>query len=379
MMKKMKNKKCGKAGRMLLVVLALLPYLFLIPSCDAMKMVDGEVEKVKLSFCIAPGPFSSYKEGDFYQEGALLKSNGIVKDTNDFILKVYSTDGNKIYHGKYGTKPKDFMVLPGGYEIALYSREFTSPKFDIPVFGDTLTTIVRENEQLAIKFHCRQISGGLKITFSEDFKKKFPGTGVHIVQGEGKLEYKYTENRYAYLTADLFSLVYNGRGGDTILLEKKINAAQMVDMKLTYTIPNGHNSVFTIEMDTARVWASDHQNIGLRLPTGTVTIEEAKKMVGEKKVSVFGFIYGGDPTTTAIRISPPFTSTATLVIAPSMSERNRNNCFVVELPSGKIRDDLNLVGRPWHLGRGIIVTGDIVPSYFDYTGIKGTKSYTFIK
>lgn len=330
-----------------------------------------EPEKGMLTFRIAEVPT------EYYNEGPLLK-NVSLKDTADFILSVYSTDGAKVYHGKYGARPADFYVLPGGYEVSLYSKEPASPKFDNPVFGDSRTVVIREKEQLSVKFHCIQRNGGVRFSFNSDFKRRFPGNGVEIVQGEGRIQYSYSESRYVYVEPDFFSVVYNGGRGDTILLHKRVEPGQMAQMKLSYSIPDGYNSSFKVELDTVRSWLSSDYNIGLRIPTGAVTIEEAKRMVGEKNVSVFGFIYGGDPTTVAIRISPPFTSPTTLVIAPSMGERNRNNCFVVELPSGKIRDYLNLVGRPGHLGRAIVITGEIVPDYFNYTGIKGTKSYAFI-
>ncbi|MEG0519401.1 MAG: DUF6359 domain-containing protein [Bacteroidales bacterium] len=349
--------------------------LFLIAvaftACNSLQIV--EQSKVRISFAV------DGLSVDSYREGAMLKSNNLHLDTNDFILKVYSTEGSKVYDGKYGAKPKDFMVLPGGYDIGLYSGEWGIPKFDQPVFGDTTTVVVMEDSQLNVRFQCRQISGGIKFSFSDDFKRRFPGEGVNIVQGGGKLKYTYQEARYAHVSTDPFTLEYSKNNGDTVLLQKKVHPAQMVNMKLTYTVPDGYQSSFKVQMDTVREWIDDSYNAGLKIPTGAVTIEQAKKMVGEKNVSVFGFIYGGDPTTNSVRIAPPFTSTATLVIALSMGERNRNNSFVVELPSGKIRDALNLVGRPGHLGRAIVVTGEIVPSYFNYIGVKGTKAYKFIQ
>ena len=61
-----------------------------------------------------------------------------------------------------------------------------------------------------------------------------------------------------------------------------------------------------------------------------------------------------------------------------MLERNRDNCFVVELPSGSVRDGLNLVAFPENLGKAVLVTGNIVESYYGYIGIKGTKAYTIL-
>ena len=79
-----------------------------------------------------------------------------------------------------------------------------------------------------------------------------------------------------------------------------------------------------------------------------------------------------------MRIAPPFTSASHIVIAPSMMERNRNNCFVVELPSGEIREALNLVVNDDLLGSPIVVVGDIVESYYGYTGIKRTEDFTLL-
>ena len=61
-----------------------------------------------------------------------------------------------------------------------------------------------------------------------------------------------------------------------------------------------------------------------------------------------------------------------------MTERDRNKMFVVELPTGTIRDALNLVNNPHHLGAAVLITGTITESYYGYIGIKNTKSYAFI-
>lgn len=357
-------------GKKFLNVLLVAVQVVWMLSCGLQE--DPEQGTGRLSFAIQEPPASCYREG------ALIKS-AVLKDTNEFILSVYSTGGSKIYDGKYGERPDDFFVVPGGYEINLYSGKYSPPKFDSPVFGDSRTVIVKEDEQMAVRFRCSQINAGVKLTFTEDFKRRFPGKGIDMVQGKRRLAYLYTESKYAYMDPDMFTLVYNGGKGDTVLLQKRVEKGQMAEMKLSYSVPDGYNSAFAVEMDTARNWITYAHNIGLRIPTGAVTIEEAKRMVGEKNVAVFGFIYGGDPTNVAIRIAPPFSSTTTLVIAPAMSERNRNNCFVVELPSGKIRNELNLVGFPENLGRPVVITGEIVPSYFNYTGIKGTKAYAFLR
>ena len=61
-----------------------------------------------------------------------------------------------------------------------------------------------------------------------------------------------------------------------------------------------------------------------------------------------------------------------------MTERNRDNMFVVELPSGAVREALNLVVNSGLLGMPVVVTGTIVESYYGHVGVKSTKSYALL-
>lgn len=314
---------------------------------------------------------------EHYSDGTFLKS-GINTDTNSFILKIYSTDGSRIYEGAYGSRPQEISVVPGGYEVGLYSRKFSPPALDMPVFGEEHTVVVAENEQAKVSFLCRQVNAGIKFSFSDDFKEKFPGSGIYVVQGDRKLEYSYSQTKYAYVSTESFSITYSYGGKDTLLLEKSLEAGQMVHMKLSYSASRTSASVFRVEVDTTRQWSTVDYNVGLKIPSGALSISEAKEHIGEKNIKVFGYVFGGDPSTTTVRVGPPFESRTTMVIAPSMTERNRNNMMVVELPAGEVRDALNLVNNPENLGRPIVVTGTIVQSYYGYPGVKTTKGYTLL-
>lgn len=313
---------------------------------------------------------------DLISDGTFLKS-GVDTDTNNFILTIYSTSGEKVYDGTYGQRPQEIIVTPGSYDVGLYSVKFSPPKFSQPQFGDEQTIVVGEGEQTKISFMCRQMNAGIRLKFSQDFITRFPGSGLRIRQLEKDLEYAYSEKKYAYVSTDTFYMLYRESGTDSVLLEKKLMAGQMVTMNLSYSESNTAASVIKIEVDTARDWISYNYNLGLKIPTGALSIEEAKYHIGEK-VQVFGYIIGGDPSTTTIRVSPPFESKSALVIAPSMTERSRNRMFAVELPSGSVRDGLNLVTNPYRLGCPVLVTGTVVESYFGYIGIKNTKNYVLL-
>ena len=84
---------------------------------------------------------------------------------------------------------------------------------------------------------------------------------------------------------------------------------------------------------------------------------------------------GGDLTRSSVSFRPPFESATNLAIAARASVSSKESCLSVELPSGDVRDALNLPGHPDHIGRRVLLKGDIVESYFGIVGIKGVSDY----
>lgn len=347
----------------------LLALAIIAAGCNMLELQDEGSAKISLSISNLNGE-SLYKSPD----GLLSQL-----DTNKFNLSIYSEQGVKVYDGKYGKKPGEFVVIPGSYDIRLYSRDFDAPEFEAPLFGDEQTLIVGNDMSVNIKLLCRQLNGALRLNFTEQFIKKFPGNnGLELRDIKGSIFYPYTAKEYCYVEPGAVELYYKGAESDTLLCTKQISAGQMVTLTLSFAPGNRTGSGITLAMDTTRNWVTESFNVGHKIPTGAYTIEQAKEMTGEKNVTVFGFILGGDVSENSMRIAPPFASKSNIIIAPSMLERNRNNCFAVELPSGSVRDGLNLVTYPEHLGKAVIITGNIVDSYYGYTGIKSTKAFTIL-
>ncbi|MBE6225170.1 MAG: DUF4493 domain-containing protein [Bacteroidales bacterium] len=311
-----------------------------------------------------------------HSDDTFLKS-GTDLDTNNFILTVTSSSGTVVYDGPYGSKPEEIEVLAGDYNVSVSSIRFSPPMFDAPQFGDTQTVTVGKGENVRVRFNCKQVNAGLRLKFSDDFIAKFPGNGVFIQQRDNRVAYDYSQTKYLYLDESVFSMVYNGNKGDTVLLNKALVGGQMVTMSLSYKNTFAASTTFGVQIDTTRDWIKFDFNVALNIPDGVLSIPEAVLKVGEK-VQVFGYILGGDPSTSSIRIGPPFESQSSIVIATSMTERSRNRMMVVELPTGDIRNALNLVNNPHLLGNPIIITGTVSESYYGHPGIKSTKSYTMM-
>lgn len=376
----MKAKRCWKRGvgyasfRML-AIMAL--GLFSCAGCNSVMQVETEEDCMSvIQLAISETSFSVMKELAYDTRSVWSKGMDDI-DTNDFILSVTTEQGAKVYEGKYGSRPEQMRVVPGTYNIKLRSGEFKKPQFEMPVYGDDRAVAIEKDSTARVTLMCRQTNSAIRLRFTDKFKEQFPGKGLILEDSNGRMLYPYDSQDYCYVLPGPVGLMYNNGISDTLLFSKQLPAQQMLTLNLSYA-PGSKSALLKIEKDTVRIWKSENFNVGLKIPTGAVTIDQAKEMIGEKSVMVFGFVLGGDVTENTIRVRRPFSSRTHLLIAPLMSERNRYNMFAVELPSGDIREALNLVDNRDILGSAIVVTGNIVESYFGYPGIKSTKACTVL-
>ena len=107
-----------------------------------------------------------------------------------------------------------------------------------------------------------------------------------------------------------------------------------------------------------------------------LSVPDAKSHAGEQDVWVYGYIVGGDLSSNGKQVKTKDISKPThLAIATRSSISDKASCVAVELPSGKVRDALNLVSHPDLIGQRVYVKGNLVESYFGTTGLKGTNDY----
>lgn len=98
---------------------------------------------------------------------------------------------------------------------------------------------------------------------------------------------------------------------------------------------------------------------------------------GEEDVWVYGYIVGGDLSSSGASFTPPFKSRTNIIIAARSSTADKSSCMSVQLQKGDIRDALNLVDNPDILGDQIFLKGNIVEAYYGIPGIQGITEYEF--
>ncbi|MBO4447357.1 MAG: DUF4493 domain-containing protein [Bacteroidales bacterium] len=309
---------------------------------------------------------------------ARAREAAAMPDTNDFLLTVSSSSGEVLFNGKFGSAPETIIAAPGTYTVNAVSAEFSEPKFEAPQYGDTQVVTVLKGENALVRLSCSQINCGVKLNIQENFRMEYPDASLYLKSNDGRLMYSYSEKRTAYFRPGTISLLFSDGGAEKTLFTRALQARQVLVLTVSAAESATKGGV-QIQVDTLREWLSEQIKIGE--PSSAEDREHAYSVsdmeahVGEEDVWVYGYIVGGDLSSTKCSFTAPFTSRTNLVLAARSSVTDRSKCVSVQLAKGDIRDALNLVDHPENLGRQVYLKGDIVASYYGLTGLQNLSEY----
>lgn len=92
---------------------------------------------------------------------------------------------------------------------------------------------------------------------------------------------------------------------------------------------------------------------------------------------IVGTVKGGSGASISYQFEGPFTQDTNLAIADSPTETDKTKIMPVQLPSGEVRNGLNLKTNSDNLGKKVQITGDLT-AYFSVPGHKNAKSFSFV-
>jgi hypothetical protein len=109
------------------------------------------------------------------------------------------------------------------------------------------------------------------------------------------------------------------------------------------------------------------------------TVLEAKEAQGETDVWVKGYIVGGFSGNGISSFTTNLSEVkeTNIGIADVQNETETANIMTVELPSGSIRDTLNLQSNPGNLNKQVLIKGDLT-TYYSAPGLKNPKECQII-
>lgn len=321
-------------------------------------------------------------EKDMYLQ---TKAVSDLPDTNDFILTVKSSSGSVLYDGRYGAAPLSILANPGTYTVTAVSCAFKAPAWSCPQYGDSQTVKVNSAQSTSILLLCKQLNSGVRLSISPDFLTEYPGGALFVSGPEGKLLYSYSEKRIAFFNPGDVSLVLSNEGKDETLLTRSLAAQEIlsINVKVQKSTPSA-SAAIAIQIDTSRNWTYADYTIGSGENGGAgpgggkenaLNVTQAREKAGSSGVWLYGYIVGGDLTSSGASFKAPFSSKTNLLLAPKASVTDRSICLSVQLKSGEVRNALNLVDNPGNLGRLVYLKGDIVTAYYGLPGIQNISEF----
>lgn len=318
-----------------------------------------------------------------FNDGQITRISETVPDTSDFLITVSDSDGGIIYDGSYGASPESIMVDAGSYDIYVRSCDFSKPAFSTPQFGERQCVVVPSGGVCDVKLTCVQMNAGIRLRIDESFLKCCPDAVLFLKSSSGKLMYSFTETRVAYFLPGNVSLMMSENSVDRILFTRELQPRSVLDIAVSAASDSDSPSKesISVAVDTTRNWTSESYVIGEEENdegedmSRALTVSQALSSIGAEEVWVSGYIVGGDLTSSSASFDPPFTSRTNIVLGPRSSTDDRDACLSVNLPSGTVRDGLNLVDNPSLLGRKVCIKGDIVEAYYGIPGLKNVSGF----
>ena len=122
--------------------------------------------------------------------------------------------------------------------------------------------------------------------------------------------------------------------------------------------------------------SSPYNTVALRALNPTSTTVAVASGVWLKGYIVGSMPTGGSSTTlTGTSFGTADAATTNIVVGPTPDCKDVNLCVGIQLPTGDIRNALNLSANPGNLGRAVTLKGDVM-KYCGGPGLKNTSAYT---
>lgn len=312
---------------------------------------------------------------------------GAPLDTNSFTITITNPSGSTVYSGPYSSSPQSILASAGTYHIRVVSEEFTKPLWDTPQWGDDQYVKLEQGKTVNVRLLCRQLNSGARLHIDPNFLSAYPDGAFRLRTKSGSLNYAYREFRTAFFKPESMDLVLSRGATDEVLLSRMLNPGEILTLNIKVPSMEPAQNSITIAVDTTRSYTSETYTLGSGgggsgggsgkgdEPGNAYTVSQAQASIGEEEVWVGGFIVGGDLTTKTMSVTPPFSAASNLAIGPRSNTTDRGSCIAVQLPTGAIREALNLASNPSMQGRYVYLKGNIVEAYFGMVGLKNITDY----
>jgi len=265
----------------------------------------------------------------------------------------------------------------------LQSREYKGPEFDNPVYGDKEVLDVGVGEEFEVDLACRQLTSGVQIIFSEDFKKEFPEGFIRITCRDTStndvesIDYHSTDAGFCHFLPGMITVDLMKESGSSpeLLTGRVCSESEMFSVTLRMA-PTEAYGTFKVEVDTVLVHAGETYQYGRKREGRTVfdaiSVSDISSFAGDT-VWVFGYVSGCYVNQKLHLGIDDETGTANIALSPAM---NATTACPVGISSGKCKS-MNLKEHPEFLGVRVAVWG-IAGKLYEIDGIKKALDYVVL-
>ena len=300
-------------------------------------------------------------------------------DIASFNLKVNDSDGI-VYDGAFGECPGTVTVKAGECSFSLRSRSYSGPEFDSPIYGDDKVVMVEAGKEFEVMLSCRQLTVGVQVLFSEDFKENFPDGFIRLscrdtLSGkEEYADYPYSESGFCHFLPGIITVnLMKDRNSSPELLTGRIcSASDMFSVSVKLAPMEAYGTV-KVSVDTALLRYNETYPYGRRREGKTafdaISVSELGNFDGDT-IWVTGYISGCFVNKKWHPEIDSVTVTSNIALSPAL---NSSSAWPVSIASGKCRE-LNLKDFPQYLGERVAVRG-VAGTLYDMDGIKKSLEY----
>jgi len=344
-------------------------------------------------FCSCTKENPGFREGEnvvFFDTKALVEEAsklGLKESEVDAFRLMVSDVSGVVYDGPFGERPDTVRVRAGLCSFALSSREYGGPVADSPVWGDYKELEISAGEPFCVTLTCRQLTCGVQILFSEEFKIRFPEGFVRISRTDTvsseveNYDYRPSGTGFVHFLPGVITvnLMKDAESAPELLTGKICEPSDMLSVTVKIVSDQSAGKIMVV-VDTALVRYAATYEYGRKREGKTlfdaVGVSEIAHFADDT-VWVVGYVTGcyvnkkwhpgidEEVVTSNISLSnSPDVSYPALVTIP------------VSVATGKCKL-LNLKEHPEMLGRRVAVFG-LAGRLYDKDAVKKSFDYSFL-
>ncbi len=309
--------------------------------------------------------------------GVNTKSGGL----DSYVFLLLGPGGDTLQKSTVGQVTGNPLSLKEGeYTVQVYNRSFTGPAFDSPYYTARAQARVRAGEACEVNLVCTQANAGVRVTFTETFRKQYPLSRLLVQDSVGSLEYlSSVEGRWGYFFPGPVGLTLHLTEDSLLTSNKTLLPKYMY----TYTVDGAGvteksvEPVFHLSVDSSCVAVSEPWNAAGVAGDGS-SKEQAYSVAGARAAAasadtsavwVSGFVVGQFTSKSNVITSGESLSDANVALADAAPLGTVADCLPVELAKATFKTAIGLSSNPLILNKRGWVKG-VLTSYFSQTGLK---------